>query len=105
MEIWRPLLLWIFPRLGGPVDEHFRTLEGFLPVSVEVADTGTAGAVVSVAHGLGRVPKGMLILNQEVGVGAGPVSWYREVGDAAWTVRAAEVRFDVSNARVMLWFF
>lgn len=91
-----------FERLGSRVDNNFRGLEQWLPVDVEVLDTGAADVPLSVAHGLGRVPRGMQLLNQETGAGDGPVSWYRTAGDDAWTSRAVVVRFDVANARVLL---
>lgn len=103
LETWRELILWIFPRTGTRVDENFRMLESWLPVSVELEDTGAADTVVEVGHRLGRVPRAVMIVNQVTGAGDGPVSWYREDGDGAWTARTVSVRFDVANARVMLW--
>lgn len=67
---------------------------------IEVADVGTAGTVNTIIHSLGRVPVGVLIINQVTGTGA--VNWYRETADAEWTDSAISLRFDNNNARVLL---
>ncbi len=66
---------------------------------VEVADTGAADTALVVAHGLGRVPRGVRLVNQGT---SGVTNWYRDVGDVDWTYREIVVRFDVANAHVLL---
>lgn len=69
---------------------------------VVVEDTGAADTAFSFTHGLGRVPRGLLIVNQEVPSGTDPVAWYRVTGDDAWGERDLTVRWTVSNARVLV---
>lgn len=70
---------------------------------VEVADTGSAATELAIAHNLGRIPRGCLVVNNICpSTPAGPVSWYREDGDSAWTEREIFVRFWEANLRVML---
>ena len=69
---------------------------------IEIADTGTATTVNTVNHALGRVPVGARILNQVTTAGIGPTHWYRETGDAEWTATQIYLRFDQSNARILL---
>jgi hypothetical protein len=76
-----------------------RALNGEL---IEVADTGTAGTVVTLRHGLGRIPRGMVVVNV---VGTGAVGWYRLSNDSAWTTQEISVRFDRNNARVLVEIF
>jgi len=85
--------------------ELLQKLQLSAAVLVEVEDTGTAGNLVVVRHQLGRVPRGMRIVNQVTGVGVGPVGWGREPGDPAWTSVNLGARFDVANARVLLEIF
>lgn len=68
----------------------------------EIPDTGTAGTINTFRHYLGRIPKGLNIINQVTPAGIGPVLWYREATDEEWTADAITLRFDVDNARVLL---
>lgn len=78
-------------------------LDSIAPIYVEVTDTGTAAAVLSIRHGLGRLPRGMKIVNQEVASGLGAhVDWFRETGDADWDATFLTARFTQNNAHVLL---
>lgn len=79
--------------------EAFSDTVRLQPQYIEVEDTGTAGDVIRVLHNLNRVPRGVRIVNI---VHTAAVGWYREAGDADWTKREITLRFDESNARVLL---
>lgn len=93
---------------GGGRPRDARALEervdANLGVLLEVADTGIAGTVVRLAHGLGKRPRGVVIVNQAV-TGTTPVAWYRQELDGAWTDTEISLRFTVSDARCLLWVF
>ena len=77
-----------------------------LLVAVSVPSTYTPGDVFEIVHDLGDVPRGMMIVNQELAASATTgCSWWREVDDAAWTSRVAAVRFDTADAALLVAFF
>lgn len=92
-------------RLGGAVDENFGVLERMLGEEIVVEDVGAADTAGAIAHHLGRIPRGMVVVNQEVPSGTDPVLWYRVAGDDDWTAREVTVRWTVANASVRLWVF
>jgi hypothetical protein len=103
IEAWRKMRRLVFERLGSRADVNFALIEQQAGIDFDLLDTGTAGDVQVIRHGLGRVPAGMVVMNQEVGIGLGPVHWYRERGDEPWTERELQVRFSVTGAHVRLW--
>lgn len=103
IERWTALKRLLFRRLGGVVDDNFVVLERWLPQEVVVSDVGTADVPMRIMHGLGRVPRGLVVMNQVVPSGTDPVGWYRVAGDDAWTEREVVVRWTVSNASVVVW--
>lgn len=71
---------------------------------IEIADTGTAGDLHELAHGLDRVPTG-IILVQVVAPAAfspGAAGWYRLETDDPWTRESISLRFSADNLRVLL---
>lgn len=93
-----------FPRTGSdrllgeyPVDK--RTLEMALPYYLEVPDTGTAGDLMQLFHGTGRIPNEVIVARSQF---TDAVGVYSEAGDPVWTARDIWVRFNKSNARVLL---
>ena len=92
------------PTWVGGEDALTRQLKerGRQAVLVEIADTGTAGSLNRVRHGLGRVPLKVVVVNAVVVPGdVAPVA-YRETGDAAWSKVEMGIRFASANARVLL---
>lgn len=88
------------------VEVDWHTLATVMPDLVEVPDTGVADEVQTIRHGLGRVPKGIVIVNMSVPDASGvPVHWYREYSDPAWTSKQISVRFTVAGASVLLGVF
>lgn len=65
-------------------------------------DVGAADTEMEITHGLGRIPRGMAVVNQEVPSGTTPAQWYRVTGDGAWDERVIRVRWTVANARVLV---
>jgi len=102
IERWVAQARLYFRRAGGLGDDNFRDLERWLPQEIVVEDVGAADTAMTIAHGLGRVPRGMTVVNQVVPSGTEPVAWYRVVGDDAWTARAVTVRWTVANAGVVV---
>lgn len=102
-ELWRRMTRLIFTRAGDRHDLNFRVLEDWAPEEVVVQDTGAANTVVTVAHGLRRLPRGVVIVNQVTAPGDGAVGWYRESTDDAWTEQEISLRFTVASAAVRLW--
>lgn len=102
IERWVAQGRLIFYPVGGIGDENFRNLARWLPQEVVVEDVGAADTAMTIEHGLGRVPRGMVVVNQVVPSGTEPVAWYRVAGDDAWTARAVVVRWTVANAGVVV---
>lgn len=102
-EAWRTTNRLYFERAGDRHDLNFRALENWAPEEIVIEDTGAADTVVTITHGLRRVPRGAVIMNQVVPGGTDPVLWYRVDGDAAWTGREISMRFTVANAAIRLW--
>lgn len=71
------------------------------PIYVEIADTGAANALNTVRHGMGRIPRGVRIVNAVLGA-SGSLSFHRLDTDDAWTDQVLTLRFDAANARVLL---
>ena len=98
VERWHTDAMW--RRTEDPVRD-LRELERLRPVYVEIADTGDANSLHTLRHGLGRVPRGVRIVNVAVGA-SGDVSWHRLDTDAAWTNEELSLRISAGNARVLL---
>lgn len=105
IEVWRAMTRLLFDRLGDRADNNFRSIENWAPEELVLEDVGAADAVVVIPHGLRRLPRGLVIMNQVVLSGTDPVGWYRLVTDDAWTEREVSVRFTVANAAVRLWIY
>lgn len=89
--------------VAGDVGENFRAMREFAGVVVVVWDTGSAGVVMRIRHGLGCVPRGVRVINAVVPAGTGgPLGWYREEGDGDWTREEVVLRWTVSGAAVVL---
>jgi len=71
---------------------------------VEIEDTGTADSLNTIRHGLGRLPRGVRIVNAVVAAGA-DVCWYRLTTDDDWTESVLTLRFRSANTRVLLEIF
>jgi hypothetical protein len=100
-----------FHPTGGKDDVNWeRVQHGLVSEFIEIADTGAAGTVNAVRHGLGRVPRGVRLVQVVIGPGAGPVAvnFYREdsgvqmADDDAWTETQIALRFSHANVRVLL---
>lgn len=102
MERWVALGRLLFVKFGVITDQNFSTLERWLPEEIVVEDVGAADTPMRIRHGLGRVPRGMVVMNQVVPSGTEPVAWYRVEGDEAWTAVEVVVRWTVGNARVVV---
>ena len=102
MERWVGLSRLLMARVGGPEDENFRRLESWLPEEVVIEDVGAADTPMAIRHSLGRVPRGMTVVNQVVPSGTVPVAWYRVAGDEDWTAVEIVVRWTVGNAGVVV---
>lgn len=68
---------------------------------LEIVDTGAADSVNTILHGLGRVPRGVRLINQVLGA-SGVNFPYRLATDDAWTDRKIAIRFPEANAHVLL---
>lgn len=93
-----------FKNLGNS-ELNWNLFDRFMnPVYIEIDDTGTAGSVNTVRHGLGRIPRKCVVVRAEIASGSGPasVTVYQETGDADWTLRELTVRCSVANAHVVL---
>ncbi len=90
---------------GLELRDHLTALEGRLPEEVVIEDVGVADTEYVLEHALGRVPRGMVIVNQVVPSGTAPVAWYRVEGDGDWTAREVVVRWTVGNAAVVIQLF
>lgn len=82
--------LMVLPGTLGPELVEFGVRMGALEV-VDLVSGYVAGEVLTVRHGLGRVPRGMVVVNQQGGVA--PLGWWREAGDAAWTETEVSARW------------
>jgi hypothetical protein len=102
IERWVSQGRLFFSKFGVVSDRNFLALEQRLPERLVVEDVGTADAVMSFRHSLGRVPVGLVVVNQVVPSGTDPVAWYRVEGDDAWTAEVVTVRWTVSNASVVV---
>lgn len=95
---------WYEDRLWRATDQpvhDLRELERVQPVYVGIEDTGSANSVNTVRHGLGRVPRGVRIVNAVLG-SSGDISWHRLTTDDAWTKEVITLRFSAANAQVLL---
>lgn len=87
---------------GSPV--RFGSIDDVLrlqPVLVHVQDTGASDALVTIKHGLGRVPIGIRVINTVL-QSAADFAWYRLASDDDWTDTFITLRFRVSNAALLL---
>lgn len=91
---------WLAWRAYG---EAARAYARMAPVLV-VCETGsTPGGVTVIRHGLGRVPRGMRIVNSSLPAGTGQAcGWWREAGDADWGPVELTARFDVAGGTLLV---
>lgn len=92
-------------QLPRPYEQALEVLEEFaFPVLIEIADTGTAGTINTVRHGLGRKPRSVQISRCVVATGTGVVApaVYQEADDNDWTNTEMNIRFSEDNLRVVL---
>jgi len=79
-----------------------RFLDHTTPLYVEIEDTGASDAANDIHHGLGRVPRSVNIVRQEVPAApAAPTVLYTRESDE-WTESTVRVRFDQANRHVVL---
>lgn len=71
------------------------------PQFIEITDTGAAGNLNSLDHNLGRVPRGVRIVNSVLSSIQDNTAFRLDTDDA-WTDRHIGVRFTADNARVLL---
>ena len=102
MERWVALGRLLLGRNGIYGAWDLDLLQRWLPEEIVVEDVGVADAPMRIRHSLGRVPRGMVVMNQVVPSGTAPVAWYRVEGDEAWTAVEVVVRWTVGNARVVV---
>ena len=96
----------------GPVFvSHGSTIEDLLRLAGTSAErvivntpTGEVDTLLEIRHGLGRVPQGVRIVNAVL-ASAGEPTWYRLLGDKAWTEREVSLRFRFDDAEVLLEIF
>jgi len=95
--------------VSGSVD--ILTMDTLLnPHLFEIADTGAADSVNTIHHGLGRIPRGLRIVNVALPSGSAPASpgWYRKdsgnpaTDDDPWTTTDMDIRFSHANLRVLV---
>lgn len=88
--------------------QNTRTLIALQAVRIEVADTGAAGSVNTIHHGLGRLPIGYRLIRVELPAGAGTTQTigtpYAAQNDA-WNLTDIELRFGTANLHVLLEIF
>lgn len=101
MERWDTRNSWA---ATGDARRDLESLQSVLGGLIEIPDTGSADAQVVVRHGLGRVPRGLRIVNAVV-PSPGYVCWYRIDPDDVWDEREIRLRFRAANARVLLEIF
>ncbi len=87
------------PKLSGDYGQDRRVQESMIPQDIEIADTGTSGDLHEIEHQLGRMPQGAYVIHSQF---TAPVGCYVESGDPAWTSRSIWLRFNQTNARVLL---
>jgi hypothetical protein len=93
--------------LTGNYPADFEDIGLYRPELIEILDTGVAGDVYTLRHAIGRVPKGIRIINvalpaaSAVGVTLGHL-WYRIESDDEWTDTEINVRFTTANLHVLL---
>lgn len=69
---------------------------------IEVEDTNTvASEPLVINHSLGRIPRGIRIVNMALAFGA-ECKWWRYDFDPAWTDRVIYIRLNASGGRVLL---
>ena len=93
------------PQIPKPYEQALEVIEEHcIPVLIEIADTGTAGTVNTIRHGLGRIPRGIRVVRCVVATGAGPASAmaYQEADDDNWTTTTMNTRFSEDNLRVLV---
>jgi len=71
------------------------------PERIEISDSGSADSLVTITHGLGRVPLGFRVVDRELTSG-GDATEYRLDTDSDWTTREMYLRFRPANSRVLL---
>ena len=86
----------------GYVAMDMRVVHDTQPVFLEIVDTDVSTTLNTVAHGLGRIPRGVRLVNMALQNDRQPVCWYRLDTDPAWTERELTLRFMMDNARVLL---
>jgi hypothetical protein len=92
-----------FDKQWVPTYEQFAREEvGRRRERIEVEDTGVINTLVTINHGLGTLPQGVVIINQCTTAATGPVAWYRKTTDPDWTTTQISMRFNLGNARVLL---
>ena len=102
-ERWYLPLKRALQRTGTPADNNFEILNRERGQEILINDTGAADTEYTVAHGLGRIPERLTIVNQTVPSGTDPVLWYRLDTDTEWNDRELYIKFTIANARVRLW--
>lgn len=93
---------WHTDPLYGHMSSERHALEQVMykaPAFFAVEDTGVADALYTLRHDLGRVPRGMRIINA---VASDAPGWYRLATDPDWTKTELSFRCTVASARLML---
>ncbi len=94
----------VFVSQGSTIEDLLR-LEATSSERVIVnTPTGELDSLLTIGHGLGRIPQGVKIVNVSLN-SAGEPTWYRLLGDPEWTDREVSLRFRFDDAEVLLEIF
>lgn len=94
----------VFVSKGGVIEDFLR-LEATSAERVIVnTPTGEIDTLMTIRHGLGRIPQGVRIVNMALN-SAGEPTWYRLLADPKWTDREVSIRFRFDDAEVLLEIF
>lgn len=102
LERWSILPPW---GATGNVRRDLEQLQAVQGLLHEIQDTGTANTQVTIRHNLGRMPRGMRIINCVTASTPGSIGWYRLDPDDVWDSRDMRLRFLMGNARVLMEIF
>lgn len=89
---------WVTDPMLAKPDDAVRLQSCFIEVSDE--NTGPT-ELLTIAHSLNRIPRGVKIVNMALVAGA-ECKWWRYDIDPAWTERHIFIRLNASGGRVLL---
>ena len=102
LERWITVAPW---GATGNTKRDLEQLQFVLGKLHEIEDTGDSHTQITLRHDLGRVPRGMRIINLVTPFYPGEIGWYRVDPHDTWDKRDMRIRFTMANARVLLEIF